>query len=658
MEQDIDIIRKLVAIEIIGQSDLDISKVATHDIKLIWNVLCRHRYKADQIGYTDSEVSELFGSDQIDGIPTLNAVKQINALLGGKYLVDAYRWSRYPSFELWLIYYTIETHKNICAWRNLPAEYIAYLSRPAEFDSEIRLSNLYLSYWYYDREYEKRYDISTREGVLGWIGFFTQFLLRRIVGYSHHDWLKKFFSDSFDTEFSGEIGFSNLMACVWYSDAAMREKLDIFNKEDAQKFIEWFKANKQEDLKKYDSCPEEKNPQEQTASSAVLPLEQSGQQELLNNIKGRETGGFNLVGWPRTEIGIGEDIRVAFESMSTQNIRTCIVNPVDIVPPSPEQKDTGYDSYISPTHRYNTDIVFLDSATQYRYYGYYMLYKSMPADKNIILVAPWELAKWPDNLSYIFDHVNVFWAATQFIYDAFEPFFRGKEISLAHPAVVIDEKAFDDFDVSRIDVPFVFLTTFDGLSSIHRKNPFATVKAFINAFPRDKFKDVKLIIKTMNFSPANTALKDLSDMIQSDSRIELINQALSRDELYGLIKRSHCFISLHRSEGFGRNIAELMLMNRPVIVSGYSGNVDFCFKDNSFLVEGELIPVEKGQYWNSAGQVWFDADIEHAAEQMKKVYNDRRLASQVSLKGRERISTYHSFEATGKRYRNLLEKYL
>ena len=46
-----------------------------------------------------------------------------------------------------------------------------------------------------------------------------------------------------------------------------------------------------------------------------------------------------------------------------------------------------------------------------------------------------------------------------------------------------------------------------------------------------------------------------------------------------------CYVSLHRSEGFGQTLAETMAIGKPVIATGYSGNLGFMTPDNSYLVD-------------------------------------------------------------------------
>jgi glycosyltransferase involved in cell wall biosynthesis len=49
------------------------------------------------------------------------------------------------------------------------------------------------------------------------------------------------------------------------------------------------------------------------------------------------------------------------------------------------------------------------------------------------------------------------------------------------------------------------------------------------------------------------------------------------------------YISLHRSEGFGLTMAEAMYFSKPVIATGYSGNLEFMNEENSFLVSQKLL---------------------------------------------------------------------
>ena len=115
-----------------------------------------------------------------------------------------------------------------------------------------------------------------------------------------------------------------------------------------------------------------------------------------------------------------------------------------------------------------------------------------------------------------------------------------------------------------------------------------------------------------------------------------------------------CYVSLHRSEGYGLTIAEAMLIGKPVITTGYSGNLDFTTDETALLVDYKLIPVEQGDYPYANGEMWAEPDIEQAGDYMKKLVMDTNFACSFAKKGQELIRTSFSIESIGERYKNRL----
>jgi glycosyltransferase involved in cell wall biosynthesis len=66
--------------------------------------------------------------------------------------------------------------------------------------------------------------------------------------------------------------------------------------------------------------------------------------------------------------------------------------------------------------------------------------------------------------------------------------------------------------------------------------------------------------------------------------IVVVDQYVSSREKDALTARCDCYVSLHRSEGFGLTMAEAMAWGKPVIATAYSGNLEFMDNDNSYLV--------------------------------------------------------------------------
>ncbi|HEY5048387.1 MAG TPA: glycosyltransferase [Rhizomicrobium sp.] len=201
----------------------------------------------------------------------------------------------------------------------------------------------------------------------------------------------------------------------------------------------------------------------------------------------------------------------------------------------------------------------------------------------------------------------------------------------------------------------VFVFTFDGHSVIHRKNPAGVVRAFNRAFPKGN-ENVRLVIKAQNLMEATWGgikgrNEELFELCCADPRIELIDRTMSLTELYSLKQASDCYVSLHRSEGFGYGPAEAMALGKPVIMTNYSANTEFATADNCLLVDAPLVHVEDGEYlyW-TAEMVWADPDIDQAAALMRRVSEDRAWANAIGMRARETINRDFGRDAMAGRY--------
>jgi hypothetical protein len=93
-----------------------------------------------------------------------------------------------------------------------------------------------------------------------------------------------------------------------------------------------------------------------------------------------------------------------------------------------------------------------------------------------------------------------------------------------------------------------------------------------------------------------------------------------------LMAACDAYVSLHRSEGAGLPLAEAMALGRPVIATGWSGNMDFMNVANSFPVRYDLVELEENAGPYRAGINWAEPSITHAAELMRFVFENREEA--------------------------------
>jgi glycosyltransferase involved in cell wall biosynthesis len=117
--------------------------------------------------------------------------------------------------------------------------------------------------------------------------------------------------------------------------------------------------------------------------------------------------------------------------------------------------------------------------------------------------------------------------------------------------------------------------------------------------------------------------------------------------MFGLQNSVDCYVSLHRSEGFGLGMAECMYLGKPVIATAYSGNLDFMDRDNSLLVDYRMVPLRDGDYPYWQGQQWADADAAHAAHWMRQVFDDREFARRIGAAAAASIRRTNSKDACG-----------
>jgi|CZKG01.1.fsa_nt_gi hypothetical protein len=208
----------------------------------------------------------------------------------------------------------------------------------------------------------------------------------------------------------------------------------------------------------------------------------------------------------------------------------------------------------------------------------------------------------------------------------------------------------------RLGVPegFLLLFVFDYLSTIQRKNPVGLIEAFKRAFAPGE--GPQLLIKTINGPLRPLAEEEVLWAAYGRSDIHVVDRSLSGDEMSALMAAGDCYVSLHRAEGFGLTMAEAMAIGKPVIGTGYSGNVDFMNSENSYLVDYEMGLVgPECEIYPPEGE-WAEPSVEHAAELMRRVYENPDEAMRIGERAREDIARALSPEATGAAMRARLEE--
>ena len=376
----------------------------------------------------------------------------------------------------------------------------------------------------------------------------------------------------------------------------------------------------------------------------------------LGSIRAVVSPGVLLIGHPYGVLGIGENIRLSAAACSAAQVPFGIrsVYGEHGVHVAEVHKDFLFMDKISRAGAYRTNVFHLNADEMGN--ARKLLGKDLFADRYNIGYWSWELSHFPEAWHPSLQLVDEVWAPSRFIEQAIADKTSSPVIRMP---LAVDFPEPNGVHREAFGLPedrFLFLFFFDFTSYVHRKNPHAVIRAFLQAFPDLSDTRVGLVIKMngMGLRP-----KEYQAFLESidceDPRIILIDKVLTDRETKSLVKLCDCFLSLHRSEGFGRGLAEAMYLGKPVIATGYSGNLDFTNAHNSCLVDYQLIPVREDEYPFGKGQKWADPDIEHAVWFMKRVVTEPHYAQTIGQHAADFIKTHHSSQAVGTKYRGRLE---
>lgn len=335
--------------------------------------------------------------------------------------------------------------------------------------------------------------------------------------------------------------------------------------------------------------------------------------------------GLNVIGVADSVSGIGEDARALADVLHSAGAQHSIFNvryAADVVSRARYDRD----AYFADRPLYPVNVFCLpafETARLKLVYG-----ESFFTGRYNIGYWPWELSNVPRVWRFAFDLVDEVWASSRFLVDVFQRL-TAKPVRYMPPYVDvagIAPFAREQIGLSRDDA--IFLCMFDFNSYMARKNPLAAIDAFRLAFPSSQGRE-RLLIKTLHGEANAQALLELQRHIAADERITLVDGGLSREEICGLLQGVDGYVSLHRSEGFGRIIAEAMLLGTPVIATDWSGSASFVTKDTGFPVACTLRNVRPDEYIYAEGSVWAEPSIEDAARKMRLVRHERRLLEAI-----------------------------
>lgn len=315
--------------------------------------------------------------------------------------------------------------------------------------------------------------------------------------------------------------------------------------------------------------------------------------------------GVNVLGYLTAELGVGEMGRIVLRAIEGAGVPVASVVEDELVL-TRTALDTP-DSHGDP--RFGVSLLAVNADQT----GHVLKrHPEMARDRYRIGLWAWELEEFPEQFDFAFGLVDEVWTISEFCAKAI-----GKRSPVPVRVIPVPVEDRGEPLPTPEDMPLQFLFMFDFNSTIERKNPYAVIEAFQRAFgDRD---DVRLVIKAINGENHLRDVEPLRMQVAGDPRIELMERFLSVSELDRLYRESVCYVSLHRSEGFGLTVAEAMIRGLPVISTDYSGTAEFLDAETGWPIRYTMTTVPAGCEQYPEGAIWAEPDIDAAAAAMCEI---------------------------------------
>ncbi len=351
--------------------------------------------------------------------------------------------------------------------------------------------------------------------------------------------------------------------------------------------------------------------------------------------------------------GYGISARLLIKSLSKAGIpvlpiglKQSKINPLEYQIPDTTRESIPY------------DIVFIHTSPFY-------ISRYLEPGKINVVYCTWETTCLPQKWVHEVNKCNAVFVPSTFNKKCFE------QSGVIRPVYILPH--ISEFKGTVNDSTFIRLNTSDftfysiGMWT-NRKNNLALINAFTKAFPNGE--RVRLVIKTSKkeyTKPAFDLFKKwgytyyfnlnqvskINRTVKADPRILLISEKWSSEQIAQLHFSADCYISLCKSEGWGLGAYEASWFGKPIIITGFGGQLDFLPDNQAILLPYNLIKI-KDLVWtdyNEESQEWAEADLASVIAAMREVYTNQ-------LKYTDQGKSLKQFVSDRFNDRNIIESFI
>lgn len=268
--------------------------------------------------------------------------------------------------------------------------------------------------------------------------------------------------------------------------------------------------------------------------------------------------------------------------------------------------------------------------------------------------------------------MNEIWTPSLFNQKTFKD--SGVVVPIRTLPLSVDTETYND-SVEPLEIPGV-TTKFNllalgqlGGGDQDRKGIIQLIHVFLNTFRGNP--DVGLIIKTYftSDSPYDRErilerLREITTQYEGDDfpKIYLLHGIMTEGELARLYKFADVGVFPTHGEGSGLHIQECILCGTPVIVTGWSAQMDYIDPRLTRTIEYDMAPIPRELYWERVyeeGQQWAQPSSESLKKEMARLVEVPELyqeALDALSAQKEKIINHCHIDRVKERFDQLLEE--
>ncbi len=226
-------------------------------------------------------------------------------------------------------------------------------------------------------------------------------------------------------------------------------------------------------------------------------------------------------------------------------------------------------------------------------------------------------------------------------------------------------------DINSIPEDFAFLSVghwMQGNIGEDRKNIGVTLKSFYETF-KNKKKQPALILKTSSVNSSYMDRREIMDRVNAVRNsckgklpnVYILHGNFTNEEMNELYNhpKIKAMVSHTRGEGFGRPLLEFSLVNKPIICSGWSGQLDFLQNDFTLLLQGQLTNVHPSAQQKDmilAESQWFQPNPQEIHRAYKEIFDNYKTWVTKAKRQGYYSRTYFAFENMKAKIIEILDK--